>query len=102
MCLNIGTPIFFNFPFDTNGKSMVLGAPVLMHIRIHPYALFQFSKGLSFWVQDWLAFEKIPIPKGLLLKKRICFFEAISFLKELTATEMGGKILPSKACIGSE
>lgn len=89
MCLNIGTPIFFNFPFP-NGKSMVLAVPVLKHIRVHHNALFPFSKGLNFWFQHWLACEKIPIPKGLLLKKII------------SSLRMGGKMLTSNACIGSE
>ena len=32
MCLNIGTPKKnINFPFETNGKLMVLGVPILKH-----------------------------------------------------------------------
>ena len=34
MCLNFGTPMNINFPFGTNGKLMVLGAPILKHIRV--------------------------------------------------------------------
>ena len=35
MCLNIGTPKNINFPFGTNGKSMVLGISVLKHITVY-------------------------------------------------------------------
>ena len=35
MCLNIGTPKNVNFPFETNGKLMVLGVPILKHFRVH-------------------------------------------------------------------
>ena len=31
--LNIGTPKHINFPFGTNGKLMVLGVPILKHLR---------------------------------------------------------------------
>ena len=34
MCLNIGTPKNINFSFETNGKLMALGVPILKHIRI--------------------------------------------------------------------
>ena len=34
MCSNIGTPKTINFPFDTNGKLMVLGVPILKHFRV--------------------------------------------------------------------
>ena len=32
-CLSIGTPKAINFPFGINGKLMVLGVPILEHIR---------------------------------------------------------------------
>ena len=35
MCLNIGTPKNVNFPFETNGKLMVLGVPILKHFRVN-------------------------------------------------------------------
>ena len=34
MCLNIGIPKILNFPFGTNGKLMVLGVPILKHIKV--------------------------------------------------------------------
>ena len=34
MCLNIGTPKNINFSFETNGKLMALGVPILKHIRV--------------------------------------------------------------------
>ena len=34
MCLNIGTPNNYHFPFSTNGKLVVLGAPILKHFRV--------------------------------------------------------------------
>ena len=34
MCLNIGTHKTIDFPFGTNGKLMVLGVPILEHIRV--------------------------------------------------------------------
>ena len=34
MCLNIGTPKNNNFQFETNGKLMVLGVPILKHFRV--------------------------------------------------------------------
>ena len=35
MCLNTGTPKTINFPFETNGKLMILGVPILKHFRVH-------------------------------------------------------------------
>ena len=37
MCLNIGHLKSINFPFGTNGKLMVLGVPILKHLRVHFY-----------------------------------------------------------------
>ena len=34
MWLNIGTPKIINFSFETNGKLMVLGVPILKHFRV--------------------------------------------------------------------
>ena len=34
MCLNIGTPKNINFSFETNGKLMALGVPILKHFRV--------------------------------------------------------------------
>ena len=31
MCLNTGTPKNINFSFETNGKLMALGVPILKH-----------------------------------------------------------------------
>ena len=39
MCLNTGTPKNINFLFETNGKLMALGVPILKHFRV-----FRFSK----------------------------------------------------------
>ena len=36
MCLNIGTPNSYHFPFGTNGKEVVLGVPILKHFRVRP------------------------------------------------------------------
>ena len=35
MCLNIGTPKNINFPFETNGKLMLLGVSILKHFRVN-------------------------------------------------------------------
>ena len=34
MCLNIGTHKNINFSFETNGKLMALGVPILKHFRV--------------------------------------------------------------------
>ena len=34
MCLNIRTPNNHHFPFGTNEKVVVLGVPILRHIRV--------------------------------------------------------------------
>ena len=34
---NFGTPKIINFPFLTNGKLIILGAPVLKHIVVFSY-----------------------------------------------------------------
>ena len=34
MCLNTGTPKNINFSFETNGKLMALGVPILKHFRV--------------------------------------------------------------------
>ena len=33
--LNFGTPKIMNFPFGTNGKFIILGVPILKHIRVY-------------------------------------------------------------------
>ena len=33
MCLNTGTPKNINFSFETNGKFMALGVPILKYIQ---------------------------------------------------------------------
>ena len=40
MCLIIGTPKNINFPFETNGKLMILGVPVLKHFKVTLYVAF--------------------------------------------------------------
>ena len=34
MCLNTGTAKNINFSFETNGKLMALGVPILKHFRV--------------------------------------------------------------------
>ena len=34
MCLSTGTPKNINFSFETNGKLMALGVPILKHFRV--------------------------------------------------------------------
>ena len=34
MWLNIGTPKNHHFPFETNGKEVGLGVPILKHLRV--------------------------------------------------------------------
>ena len=34
MSLNFGMPRVINFPFETNGKSIILGVLILMHITV--------------------------------------------------------------------
>ena len=40
MCLNTGTPKNINFSFETNGKLMALGVPILKHFRVPDGGLF--------------------------------------------------------------
>ena len=35
MCLNTGTLKNINFSFETNGKLMALGVPILKHFRVY-------------------------------------------------------------------
>ena len=39
--LNFGTPKIMNFPFGTNGKLIILGVPILKHIRVNAALLSQ-------------------------------------------------------------
>ena len=42
MCLSTGTPKNINFSFETNGKLMALGVPILKHFRVfHEIPIFQ-------------------------------------------------------------
>ena len=34
MCLSTGTPKNINFSFETNGKLMAFGVPILKHFRV--------------------------------------------------------------------
>ena len=63
-----------NFPFETNGKFIILGVPILKHIRVCDFLA---DKALTKW--------------GLLLKKEFAPPGANSFLEELTPIEKGGK-----------
>ena len=58
MCLNTGTPKNINFSFETNGKLMALGVPILKHFRLCI---------VSFWaaadnVIDVLAWSELEAP----------------------------------------
>ena len=44
MFLKTGTPKTINFPFGTNGKLMVLGVPILKHIRVYTDYIISFEK----------------------------------------------------------
>ena len=39
MCLNFGIPKLINFPFGTNGKSIILGVPILEHIKVYIFTV---------------------------------------------------------------
>ena len=53
MCLNIGTHKTVNFPFETNGKLMVSGIPILKHFRVHQYVIFITQRNLqNFDIRD--------------------------------------------------
>ena len=41
MGLNIGTHKTINLPFETNGKLMVLGVPILKHFRVSDFEVSQ-------------------------------------------------------------
>ena len=43
MCLNTGTPKNINFSFETNGKLMALGVPILKHFRVPLYFAVDFG-----------------------------------------------------------
>ena len=34
LCLIFGIPRIINFPFGTNGKLIILGVPILKHLRV--------------------------------------------------------------------
>ena len=40
LCLSFGTLKILNFPFGTNGKFIILGVPILKHIRVNPFGLY--------------------------------------------------------------
>ena len=40
MCLNFVTPKMIYFPFRTNGKSFILGVPILKHITVSTLLTF--------------------------------------------------------------
>ena len=48
MCPNIGTPSIHHFPFGINGKVVVLGVPILKHLRVvqTKYALMHMSNSI--------------------------------------------------------
>ena len=52
MCSNIGTPKIINFPFETNGKLMVLGVPIFKHFWV-----FVFHK-TDFIYDEWILFQR--------------------------------------------
>ena len=54
--LNIGTPKTIDFPFGTNGKSMILSVPILKHFRVICYAL------LCIKAPNWPYHTKAPGP----------------------------------------
>ena len=69
MCLNTGTPKNINFSYETNGKLMALGVPILKHFRVPPCFSVSFTKGDNFY-DFLLAFlMDTALPKwGVLLK----------------------------------
>ena len=48
MCLNTGTPKNFNFSFETNGKLMALGVPILKHFRVATVAMLVSASAYEF------------------------------------------------------
>ena len=58
ICLNIGSPRNYHFPFETNGKVVVLGVPILKHFWVHVILTkfyckiggFLFQKILKIWI----------------------------------------------------
>ena len=57
MCLNTGTPKNINFSFETNGKLMALGVPILKHFRVCTLSQNQLSDIQTF-LQDFFLAEK--------------------------------------------
>ena len=45
MCLNAGTHKTVNVPFETNGKLMVLGVPILKHFRVYHRRELRIKRG---------------------------------------------------------
>ena len=48
MCLNIGTPNNHYFSFETNGKVVVFGVPILKHFRVNGYFVSKVNLPFSF------------------------------------------------------
>ena len=62
--LNIGTPKTIDFPFGTNGKSMILSVPILKHFRVCIFV----------GIIEAFGVETILVYTALLLKKRIAVY----------------------------
>ena len=67
MCLNIGTPKNINFSFETNGKLMALGVPILKHIRVcaHTFASNWEIPFLNQWKEKWKHVARLGIEPGI-------------------------------------
>ena len=71
MCLNIGTPSNHYFPFGTNGKVLVLGVPILKHIRVCPFSFLPtfFLKDNSITIKDRKLIFGVKVDKGKLNRR---------------------------------
>ena len=58
MCSNIGTPNNHHFPFGTNGKVVVLGVPILKHVRVLLIFKDQHSSLLRYYVQQMTCLQE--------------------------------------------
>ena len=70
MCLNIGTPNNHHFSFGTNGKVVVLGVPILMHLGSRHSNRSASKKGSTLkyrWMDDllfYLLFNSSSVKSG--------------------------------------
>ena len=97
MCLNIGTPKNIIFPFETNGKLMILGVPILKHFRVfvsfQSFNIYLNSMTLTTTIKVFLYFFLIMSPITTMETYLFCFFYFVYFKICAKFERVGRKIL---------